>query len=158
MLVDPPASVVLDSARRSRARPERPDDVWYAAPPPLTLPAPEPAGPGRPVAYASVDESDVYGLRLFGVPVRARPEVAAVRVASVSHGDRLGARCWADGDLVSNGFAAEPFNEKTYQSAIWFFVAVGSRRGYIPDVRFGRRGGLDRLGLPRCDLHRTGAM
>lgn len=146
--IDPPASVAVDP-ERSAAPAVRPRLVWGPAPPSLVLPAPIAAGPARGEAEASVDETDVYGLRLFGVPVRAAPRTAAAVVATVSHGDRLKATCWATGDPVSNGFATNPAGE-AYESDVWFVVATSKGPGYIPDVRYARRGGTDRLGLPSC--------
>jgi len=93
----------------------------------------------------------LLAFRLFGVPVRSSPRTSASIVATVSHGDRLRASCWAVGDTVSNGFDELPFDDAfTYTSAVWFRVNTPSGPGFVPDVRFGRRGGTDRLGLPSC--------
>lgn len=146
--LDPPAAVVVDPPP-TRARAIRPDLVWGPGPPPLRLPVPVAADRSRADAEASVDETDVYGLRLFGVPVRVAPRVASVAVATVSHGDRLHARCWAMGDPVTNGFDGNPVGQ-SYESDVWFLVDTPAGRGYIPDVRFARRGLSDRLGLPPC--------
>ncbi len=145
---DPPAGVVVDP-RPTGGPTRRPRLVWAPQPPTLRLPAPVDAGPGRPDAEASVDETDVYGLRLFGVPVRAEPRVAAAAVSTVSHGDRLRATCWATGDHVTNGFAGYPVGTP-YGSDVWFLVDTPGGPGFIPDVRFARRGLSDQLGLAPC--------
>jgi hypothetical protein len=56
--------------------------------------------------------------------------------------------CWASGDRLTNGFPERPLG--AYSSDVWFRVATGSGSGFIPDVRFSRRGNSDRLNLPRC--------
>lgn len=116
----------------------------------LDVPAPEPAGAdGR--AWAAVDESDVYGVRLFGVPVREEPTVGGRVVATVFHGELLPATCWARGDTVSNSFADQPHKPGRYDSDVWFRVELpGGRTGFIPDTRYSRRGLTDRLGLAAC--------
>jgi hypothetical protein len=144
---DPPASVAL-AATSAGAAPRRPTLHWQAAGPPLELAPPRPATPDRPTAEASVDETDTYGLRLFGVPVRAAPAITAPLVTSVSHGDRLQATCWATGDPVTDGFPERPIG--AYSSDVWFRVVTDAGAGFIPDVRFSRRGNSDRLDLPPC--------
>lgn len=144
---DPPAAVVIDPSP-SGARSVRPKLSWGPLPPSLQLPAPSSAGLTGD-AEASVDETDVFGLRLFGVPVRTAPRVSAAAVTSVSHGDRLTASCWAIGDHVSNGFAEYPAGD-AYQSDVWFLVDTPAGRGFVPDVRYARRGTAGRLGLPPC--------
>ena len=114
----------------------------------MRLPPPLPAGPRRPWAEASVDETDTWGLRLLGVPLRDGPHVMAGLVGTVAHGDRLRATCWARGDLLTNAF---PENRRgAYDSDVWYRVEAAGRSAFIPDVRFGRRGTTDRLGLPQC--------
>lgn len=145
----PQASVVAmpGSGRRVTRRPLR----WEPAAPPLQVAPPRSATAGTPYGEATIDETDTFGLRLFGVPVRSAPRTSAPVVATVSHGDRLRASCWAVGDTVSNGFDELPFDDAfTYTSAVWFRVNTPSGPGFVPDVRFGRRGGTDRLGLPSC--------
>lgn len=148
--VDPPASVVelpndFPRGRRLALR-------WEPSAPLLQVPAPVPATAAQPFAEATIDETDTYGLRLFGVPVRAAPSVDSALVATVSHGDRLRATCWAEGDRVTNGFDDQTFDDSyTYTSPVWFRVAVAEGEGYVPDARFSRRGNSDRLALPPCD-------
>lgn len=144
--VDPPASVARMSATVERTR--TPSLQWQPTGPPLTLPPPRPASPDSPTAEASVDETDTYGLRLFGVPIRAAPHVDADLVATASHGQRLVATCWTNGDPITNGFPAQPLG--AYSSDVWFKVSTERGVGFIPDVRFGRRGNSDRLNLPTC--------
>lgn len=144
--VDPPAAVTRVSATVERRR--TPLLRWQPTGPPLTLPPPRPASPDIPTAEASVDETDTYGLRLFGVPIRAAQHVDSQLVATASHGQRLVAMCWTRGDIVTNGFPAQPAG--AYSSEIWFRVLTERGPGFIPDVRFGRRGTSDRLGLPAC--------
>jgi hypothetical protein len=120
---------------------------WERAGPSLELPPPVALGPDRQ-AEASVDETDTYGLRLFGVPVRADPHVHGALVSTVHHGDRLSAVCWAAGDVVTDGFTTQPVG--AYTSDVWFRVTTPSGPGFVPDVRFSRRGNTDRLGLPMC--------
>lgn len=144
--VEPAASVVFDPGPVG-IRTEQPRLRWQAAGPPIELPPPLSADPNRPWAEASVDETDTWGLRLLGVPVRAEPAVDAAFVAEVSHGDRLRARCWVRGDRVTNGFPERPTG--AYESDVWYLLERPV--GFVPDVRFGRRGAGDRLGLPACD-------
>lgn len=144
---DPPASVALVHSTAGMP-PHRPLPHWQAAAPPLELAPPRPATANRPIAEASVDERDTYGLRLFGVPVRSAPSISAPLVTTVSHGDRLEATCWTTGDNLSNGFPERPLG--AYSSDIWFKVGTTSGPGFIPDVRFSRRGRSDRLDLPSC--------
>jgi hypothetical protein len=145
--VDPPASVT--PIRSTAGLPLRqPALRWEAAGPPLVPAEPRLATSGRPTAEASVDETDTYGLRLFGVPVRSGPRITAPIVASVSHGDRLEATCWAFGDAVTDGFPERPMG--AYTSVVWFKVGTPAGPGFIPDVRFSRRGNSDRLNLPAC--------
>jgi hypothetical protein len=145
--VYPPASVARVRAVAG-GPPLRPSLDWHAAGPSLELPPPRPATADRPTADASVDETDTYGLRLFGVPVRSAPRITAPLLAVVSHGDRLEATCWAPGDEVTDGFPERPLG--AYTSGVWFQVRVPSGAGFIPDVRFSRRGKSDRLNLPAC--------
>lgn len=148
--VEPSASVLFDPPRRV-GRPQRPRLKWVATDPPLRLPPPLLATSGREWAEASVDETDTYGLRLFGVPVRAAPSVEAPLVETVTHGQRLRARCWSLGDVVTNGMEEEPFDDNfTYSSLVWFKVETSVGHGFLPDVRFSRRGNVDRLHLPAC--------
>jgi len=116
----------------------------------LDLPAPQPVGAdGR--AWAAVDESDVYGVRLFGVPVREGPATATAIVATVFHGELLPASCWTRGDTVTNSFADQPNRPGRYDSDVWFRVELpGGRAGFIPDARYSRRGHTDVLGLAPC--------
>jgi hypothetical protein len=144
--VDPPAAVTRVEA--TVERPRTPELDWQPASPPLMLPPPRPASRDLPTAEASVDETDTYGLRLFGVPVRAAPQVDAVLVATASHGQRLQAMCWRIGDVVTNGFPTQ--SAGAYTSDVWFRVVTERGLGFIPDVRFARRGDSDRLNLPMC--------
>lgn len=144
---DPPAAVALVPVNAG-FRPRHQRLTWSPARPPLQLPEPRPATQDRPVAEASVDETDTYGLRLFGVPVRSAPSVTASLVATVFHGDRLEATCWRTGDRITNGFPERPLG--AYTSDIWFAVKTPAGIGYIPDTRFSRRGLADRLALPAC--------
>lgn len=144
--VDPPAALAHVGATVERAR--TPALQWEAAAPPLMLPPPRLASPELPTAEASVDETDTYGLRLFGVPIREAPRVDAELVATASHGQRLEAMCWTSGDAVTNGFQARPVG--AYSSEVWFRVTTEGGPGFIPDVRFARRGNSDRLNLPPC--------
>jgi hypothetical protein len=144
--VDPPAAVTRVEA--TVQRPRTPELDWQPASPPLMLPPPRPASTDRPTAEASVDETDTYGLRLFGVPIRAEPRVDAVLVATASHGQRLQATCWTTGDVVTNGFPTQ--SAGAYTSDVWFRVVTGRTPGFIPDVRFARRGDSDRLNLAMC--------
>lgn len=145
--VDPPASVAVVRSAVG-GRPRRPSLDWEQAGPPLQIPPPQAADRGHPTAEASVDETDTYGLRLFGVPVRSTPHVDARLVTYVSHGDRLEATCWAAGDRVTNGFPERPAG--AYTSDVWFMVLTRLGPGFVPDVRFSRRGTSDRLNLPPC--------
>lgn len=103
-------------------------------------------------AEATVDETDTYGVRIFGVPVRMAPRVDAPIMATVYHGTRLVAECWADGDRVTNGFDHEDFDDDTaYESTLWFRVDVPAEgSGFIPDARFSRTAATGRLGLEAC--------
>lgn len=144
--VDPPAAVTRVGA--TVERPRTPELDWQPASPPLMLPPPRPASTDLSTAEASVDETDTYGLRLFGVPVRAAPQVDAVLVATASHGQRLQATCWTIGHVVTNGFPTQ--SAGAYTSDVWFRVVTERGPGFIPDVRFARRGDSDRLNLPTC--------
>ena len=144
--VDPPAAVTRVEA--TVERPRTPELDWQPASPPLMLPPPRPASVDLPTAEASVDETDTYGLRIFGVPVRAAPQVDALLVATASHGQRLQATCWRIGDVVTNGFPTQ--SAGAYSSEVWFRVSTEEGPGFIPDVRFARRGNSDRLNLPAC--------
>lgn len=148
--VDPPAEVArVPSTGR---RPHRPRLEWRSAGPPLVLPPPRSASRNQPTAEASVDESDTYGLRLFGVPIRTAARVDASLVTTASHGDRLEATCWTIGDVLTNGFPENP--RGAYSSDVWFKVLTDHGPGFVPDVRFARRGGSDRLNLPACGSER----
>ena len=143
--VEPPAAVAFEPGRIG-LRTRQPHLDWHGAGPTSDLPEPRPASPGQPFAEASVDETDTWGLRLFGVPVRAAPSVAAGLVGVVSHGERHRATCWSAGDAVTNGFPDR--RAGAYDSDVWYRLVRPA--GFVPDVRFARRGALDRLGLPRC--------
>lgn len=105
------------------------------------------------IAVASVDETDTYGLRLFGVRVRSTPVTDAPVVTTVYHGARLEAECWAEGSRVTNGFDHEDFDDaRAYESTLWFKVRIpGGSTGFIPDARFSRSADAGRLGLQRCE-------
>ena len=103
-------------------------------------------------AQASVNEADLLGVRIFGVPVRDRPRITAVQVAMVHHGDRLSSTCWTEGDTLTTDLPARPQNLPIYTSDIWFKVRVGSKAAFIPDVRYSRTGHTSRLNLPRCAM------
>ncbi|MEZ5231603.1 MAG: hypothetical protein R2749_02685 [Acidimicrobiales bacterium] len=87
--------------------------------------------PGRRSATAAVDERDIYGLRLFGVPVRTAPRVDADQVATAHHGDVLEATCWAEGDELSTGFPEQPLAD-AYRSTLWFKVRIDGVEGSSP--------------------------
>lgn len=144
---DPPAAVAsVHSTTGARSR--RPSLRWQPAGPPSEVAPPRPASVDRPTADASVDETDTYGLRLFGVPVRSAPRITAPQVTTVNHGNRLEATCWTTGDEVTDGFPERPL--RAYSSDVWFRVGTRAGPGFIPDTRFSRRGNLDRLDLPAC--------
>ncbi|MCC6434078.1 MAG: hypothetical protein IT196_03530 [Acidimicrobiales bacterium] len=134
--------------QRSQAQP----DVVASRDDAMALPAAVPADPPqRPTATAAVDESDIYGLRLLGVPVRSAPATRAALVAMVGHGDVLTATCWVDGEQLSTGFPEQPLAD-AYTSALWFRVRVGDTEGFIPDTRFSRSAATGRLNLEPCPI------
>lgn len=147
-----PSAVVALGRRHLGLRTRTPDLRWQMGGPPRRLPLPIPAGTGRPWAEASVDETDTWGLRLLGIPLREAAAVGSGRVVTASHGDRLRATCWALGDEVTNGFPDR--REGAYASNVWYRVETSGGPAFISDVRFARRGAIDRLGLPPCPEER----
>jgi hypothetical protein len=143
--VDPPASVVVS---RQPGVPEH-RAIWRPTRD-GTLQSNQPAHSGIP-ARASVNESDMLGVRTFGVPVRSGPHITDQQVAMVGHGDRLEADCWAIGDTITTDLQPRPQDLPVYTSNIWFRVKPPkSTWGYIPDVRFSRTDMNGRLGLSEC--------
>jgi hypothetical protein len=119
---------------------------WGVATLPTELPTPVALPDG---VSAAIDESDVFGVRPFGVPLRAQPTVAGEELATVYHGDVLVAECWAAGEEITNGFPTHP--RLAYTSNVWFGVETWTgQRAFVPDTRFTRTGNGDRLGLPPC--------
>lgn len=117
---------------------------WEQAEVPAQLPTPQ----RGPVTTAPVDETDVFGVRPLGVPLRSRPDVWAPAVGTVFHGEVLQAICWTRGDPVTDGFPSN--RERAYTSDVWFGVAWQGGQAFLPDTRFSRTGHGDRLGLPTC--------
>ncbi|MGQ0519608.1 MAG: hypothetical protein ACT4PX_00470 [Actinomycetota bacterium] len=148
VLAEPAASVAPEPGPLG-LRTKQPKVRWEDAGPTLALPDPVAEGPGRTWAEASVDETDTWGLRLLGVPLRAAPAIDARLVSMAAHGDRLRARCWTTGDVVTNAFVEKRIHG--YESDVWYQVETPGGPAFIPDVRFARRGRTDRLGLPPCD-------
>ncbi len=142
------AAVAVAGATWARDRSEPP--VRTSSDAEIRIAEPVPASPpGRPTATAAVDERDIYGLRLFGVPVRTAPRVDADQVATAHHGDVLEATCWAEGDELSTGFPEQPLAD-AYRSTLWFKVRIDGVEGFIPDARFSRSAATGRLNLPPC--------
>ncbi len=144
----PPSPVTVTPVERTDAQMAR----WVPLRPSDVLPAPKPSTRAGQLAHGPVDETDTYGLRLFGVPLRSQPTTASETLATVYHGDQLTASCWTHGDEISNGFANQVFDDDTtYTSDIWYLVKTWNNHdAYIPDTRF-VRDQERRLGLPACD-------
>lgn len=117
-----------------------------------TQPA-EPAGSGRPLASASVDEWVSYGLNVVGVSVRTAPDLASDKIGVVMHGEVYEARCWTIGETLTNGNYADPSDDGAqYTTDVWYEIEIPEGWGFISDVWFARRADSDRLNLPECDL------
>lgn len=113
---------------------------------------PEPAGSGRPMARASVNEWVSYGLNVVGVSIRTAPELGADRIGSVMHGEVYRARCWTTGEAITNGNYADPSDDAAqYTTDVWYEIETDAGWGFISDVWFARRAEADRLNLPECD-------
>jgi hypothetical protein len=124
---------------------------WTGADPPAVLRAPV-VDHATGTVRGAVDETDVYGQRNLGVPVREVPRIRAAALAVVRHGELLTASCWTLGDEVTTGNPDEPTTGDPYVSSVWFRVALpGDGMGYVPDARFLRTGASTARFLPECD-------
>lgn len=111
-----------------------------------------PATQDRPVASAVVNEYVTYGLVVEGVGVHTAPSRDAERVTNVRHGQRLDARCWSEGQQVTNSNLQDPSDDAAaYTSRVWYLVETTEGEGFLPDVWFARDGDTGRLNLPPCD-------
>lgn len=141
--------VVFGALAADRATPEPPSEVSRKGP--TTTIAPPTARVGDTPAQASVDESYSWDLILTGVPLRDAPRLDAETVGGVAHTDRLTIRCWALGDVVTNGWADRTYDDATeYSSDRWWYVTDLGQEGYISDVWLGRTAG-DTLGVDPCE-------
>ncbi len=106
-------------------------------------------GPGE-LAEGVVDETITYGLVVEGVSVWDQPTRDGERVTMVRHGERYDARCWTEGQLITNSNLADPSDDDAaYDSTIWWFIDTPEGSGYIPDAWFARDQ-EDLLGLDEC--------
>ncbi len=134
-------------------------EPWDVAP----IPTEDRVGPNRPasaddpLASAEVDETITYGLLVEGVGVRAAPDLEAETVTMVRHGDRLDARCWVEGQQMTNSNLQDPSDDAAaYTSRVWFLVDTPEGEGFIADAWFSRSADDGRLGLEECDGTPTG--
>jgi hypothetical protein len=143
--IEPPGSVVVS---RQQNIPES-NAVWRPARNRALLP--NRSSRNGKLAEASVTEADLLGVRTFGVPIRSGPHTTDNQIAMATHGDRLEATCWTEGDTITTDLFPRPLDLPIYTSDIWFNVQLpDSQSGYIPDVRFSRTDRTGRLNLPQC--------
>jgi hypothetical protein len=148
--IDPPASVIVS---RQPDMPER--KVEWRPVRNSALQPNQPARNGQP-GQASVNETDMLGVRTFGVPIRSGPHISDEQVSMAVHGDRLLATCWSVGDSLTTDLVPRPQDLPIYTSNLWFRVNVADgSTGFIPDVRFSRTDKSGRLSLPECGIPRA---
>jgi hypothetical protein len=120
-----------------------------AAPRPSSpSPTPPPAAPAS--AGITVNTCNTYGNCTEWNPiwVHSSPGVSS-RIADVSNGTGLTARCWANGRQLTDG--SNNTNEddaRQFTSTLWYGVDWAGGRGYVPAVWTTKR--QDTLGLPPC--------
>lgn len=115
--------------------------------PPKPAPVPAPGPVGRTIV---VNTCNTYNNCDYWNPiwVHSNPAVSS-RIADVSRGTSLTARCWAGGRTLTDGSnnTAED-DARQFTSALWYGVDWNGGRGYVPAVWTTKR--EDHLGLPSC--------
>jgi hypothetical protein len=110
-----------------------------------------PATTDDPTASAVVNEHITYGLVVEGVGVRTEPHIDSETVAVVEHGQRLSARCWVEGQEITNSNLSDPSDDAAaYTTTIWYRVETREGEGYISDVWLSRTAEAGRMGLSPC--------
>lgn len=115
--------------------------------PPKPAPAPAPAPVGRTIV---VNTCNTYNNCDYWNPiwVHSNPAVSS-RIADVSRGTALTARCWATGRTLTDGSNNTTEDDaRQFTSALWYGVDWNGGRGYVPAVWTTKR--EDHLGLPAC--------
>lgn len=123
-----------------------------ASPPPAPQPPVTPPPAPKPPTGVTivVNTCNTYGNCDYWNPiwVHSNPAVSS-RIADVSRGTALTARCWAPGRTLTDGSNNTTEDDaRQFTSALWYGVDWNGGRGYVPAVWTTKR--EDHLGLPAC--------